>query len=128
MHSKPSPTPIVLGLRSELRGLLDPGKQSNGNQKTLKYACHVQAYEDEGKRKQLEEMYKQWPFFKTTMDMMAMVLAKADDSTVQLYEAKLVEPALHEVGEKLRESFRKSRDAVLRITGSGSVLGKGACR
>jgi phosphoenolpyruvate carboxylase len=71
-------------------------------------------------------MYKSWPFVKVTMDMMAMVLAKADDSTMQLYEGKLVDKSLHHVGEELRKSFRKTREAVLSIVGAGSVLGSGA--
>ena len=79
-----------------------------------------------GKRDAICAMYKDWPFFRVTLDMMAMVLAKADDSTVQLYEAKLVEPELHKVGEALRASFRKTRAAVLDIVGETSVLGSGA--
>ena len=71
-------------------------------------------------------MYKEWYFFKVTMDMMAMVLAKADDITMQLYEAKLVDPELHEIGDGLRKSFKAARSAVFDIVGAGSVLGSGA--
>ena len=74
----------------------------------------------------LDDMYAKWPFFKVTMDMMAMVLAKGDEMTLSMYEAKLVEPELHPVGNELRASFRKARQAVLSIVGDASVLGSGA--
>lgn len=79
-----------------------------------------------GQQATIAAMYKSWPFFKVTMDMMAMVLAKADDSTMQLYEDKLVDKSLHHIGKELRKSFRKTREAVLSIVGAGSVLGSGA--
>lgn len=81
---------------------------------------------EDGHRGAIDAMYKDWPFFKVTFDMIAMVLAKADDATVQLYEAKLVDPSLHPMGERLRESFRRTREAVLSIVGAESVLGSGA--
>lgn len=88
-------------------------------------AWRVQIRED-GRGDVLDAMYSKWPFFKVTMDMMAMVLAKGDEATLSLYEAKLVEPELHPVGEELRGSFRKARQAVLSIVGDESVLGSGA--
>lgn len=81
---------------------------------------------EDGRGDDLEAMYTTWPFFKVTMDMIAMVLAKGDESTVSLYEAKLVQPDLHFVGDNLRGSFATARQAVLSIVGNTSVLGSGA--
>lgn len=82
---------------------------------------------EDGRGDQLEAMYSTWPFFKVTMDMIAMVLAKGDESTVSLYEVKLVQPELHHVGDTLRGSFATARKAVLSIVGDTSVLGSGTC-
>eukprot|EP00892_Ulva_mutabilis_P004795 jgi/Ulvmu1/2688/UM014_0144.1 len=80
---------------------------------------------EDGRGDVLDAMYAKWPFFRVTMDMMAMVLAKGDEMTLSLYEAKLVDPELHPVGDELRASFRKARQAVLSIVGDQSVLGSG---
>lgn len=80
---------------------------------------------EDGRGEDLEAMYSTWPFFKVTMDMIAMVLAKGDESTVSLYEAKLVQPELHSVGDALRGSFQTARKSVLSIVGDKSVLGSG---
>lgn len=81
---------------------------------------------EDGRGEHLEAMYSKWPFFKVTMDMIAMVLAKGDESTVSLYEAKLVPQELYPVGNALRGSFATARTTVLSIVGSTSVLGSGA--
>lgn len=83
---------------------------------------------DGGRGKALDEMYTAWPFFRVTMDMMAMVLAKGDEVTLTMYEAKLAPKELHPVGEELRGSFRRAREAVLTIVGDASILGSGAAR
>lgn len=35
-------------------------------------------------------MYRDWPFFRSTMDLVQMVLAKADPRIVKLYDDMLV--------------------------------------
>lgn len=81
---------------------------------------------EDGRGDVLDAMYASWPFFRVTMDMMAMVLAKGDEATLSMYEAKLVDAQLHPVGDELRGSFRRARQAVLTIVGEASVLGSGA--
>jgi phosphoenolpyruvate carboxylase len=83
---------------------------------------------EDGRGDELERMYTTWPFFKVTMDMIAMVLAKGDESIVSLYENKLVASDLHAVGNELRSSFATARKAVLSIVGDTSVLGTGVAR
>lgn len=43
----------------------------------------VQAMIDSGKLGLLQQMYKEWPFFSVTMDMIEMVFAKADPRVAQ---------------------------------------------
>lgn len=39
---------------------------------------------DAGKLPLLQQMYKEWPFFSVTMDMIEMVFAKADPRVAQV--------------------------------------------
>lgn len=71
-------------------------------------------------------MYKAWPFFRVTLDMIAMVVAKADATTVKLYEEKLVRTDLKPIGADLRKAFHLARESLLSIIGNKSVLGSGA--
>jgi len=55
----------------------------------------------------LREMMQQWPFFKTYVDMLEMVLAKSDLRIASYYEQTLVEdPELLELGKSLRERLQ----------------------
>jgi hypothetical protein len=40
----------------------------------------------QGYGKTLQEMYVQWPFFQSTMDLIEMILAKADMRIAQVYD------------------------------------------
>lgn len=51
----------------------------------------------------LRDMMARWPFFKTYVDMLEMVLAKADLRIASYYEETLVEPAYKPLGQDLRE-------------------------
>ncbi|WP_148861956.1 phosphoenolpyruvate carboxylase [Marinobacter fonticola] len=51
----------------------------------------------------LREMMARWPFFKTYVDMLEMVLAKSDLRIANYYEKTLVEPDLQRLGEDLRQ-------------------------
>lgn len=50
----------------------------------------------------LHAMHAQWPFFTSFIDLIEMLLAKSDAAICAHYEAELVEPALHPLGQKLR--------------------------
>src|SRR5690606_36316627 len=61
-----------------------------------------QAFSD-GQEPVLREMLAQWPFFETHVDMMEMVLAKADLAIASYYEERLVPPELRPLGTALRQ-------------------------
>jgi phosphoenolpyruvate carboxylase len=67
-------------------------------------------------------MYQQWPFFKVTLDMVEMVLAKADPRITVLYERELVDPELHEFGAHLRQLFFLTENKLLEVTGHSNLL------
>ena len=70
----------------------------------------------------LAEMREQWPFFRTRIDMLEMVLAKADSDIAQLYDQRLVEPKLLHLGTHLRGLLSQACDVVLGLTGQSRLL------
>ena len=67
-------------------------------------------------------MREHWPFFRTRIDMLEMVLAKADIAIARLYDERLVEPHLRPLGEQLRDLLSQACDAVLGLTGQSQLL------
>ena len=47
-------------------------------------------------------MYRDWPFFRSTIDLIAMGLAKADAGIAAHYDRHLVPPEYRDLGEALR--------------------------
>ena len=61
-------------------------------------------------------MYEDWPFFQSTMDLVEMILAKADMRIASMYDAVLVtEPEERQLGQQLRNKFLQTVDAVLEV-------------
>ena len=81
-----------------------------------------QQMKDDGKMGTLRAMYQGWPFFKVTMDLIEMVLAKADPAVAAYYEKELVEPSLHAFGAQLRQALKATTDIVLEITEHPDLL------
>src|SRR5690606_30442712 len=61
---------------------------------------------EEGQLEELQAMYRGWPFFRSTMDLVAMVLAKASPDIAAHYDQQLVPPALRALGEQLRRQLQ----------------------
>ncbi len=56
-------------------------------------------------RKILYDMEKNWPFFNSMLDMLDMVISKADPEISKIYEEFLADKKLKRVGKKLRFQF-----------------------
>ncbi len=82
----------------------------------------LQAAIDNGKLNQLHEMYADWPFFTSYVDMLEMVLAKSDAVIAQYYTERLVPKALQPLGEKLRDRLVETIEGVLQIKQSAELL------
>lgn len=78
---------------------------------------------ERGEMHLLHEMREHWPFFRTRIDMLEMVLAKADAGIARLYDERLVEENLRPLGQQLRDLLSQASDAVLRLTGQAQLLG-----
>ena len=70
----------------------------------------------------LRSMYAQWPFFRSTIDLFEMVLAKAEPQIAEHYDRQLVSADLRPVGAEMRQRLGRAVDAVLRITGHEVLL------
>ncbi|KAI8914076.1 phosphoenolpyruvate carboxylase [Powellomyces hirtus] len=70
----------------------------------------------DGKLETLRAMYKNWPFFKSTLDLIAMTLAKADPRVSEYYDKNLAPPELHELGAYLRSRLQKCIHLIKQIS------------
>ncbi len=70
----------------------------------------------------LQTMYKDWPFFRAVIDLIAMVLAKAEPQIAAHYDALLVAPELQPLGETLRAQLGNATRAVLAVMQSKDLL------
>jgi phosphoenolpyruvate carboxylase len=75
-----------------------------------------------GERDVLRELYREWPFFRSTIDLIAMVLAKADARIAAEYDRQLVPLELQPIGEDLRRRLDETVGAVLEVTGRKELL------
>ncbi|AHG42207.1 phosphoenolpyruvate carboxylase [Pseudomonas syringae CC1557] len=70
----------------------------------------------------LAQMREQWPFFRTRIDMLEMVLAKADADIARLYDERLVPVELQHLGSHLRDLLSQACKVVLGLTGQTQLL------
>jgi len=71
----------------------------------------------------LRKMYLEWPFFRSFMDLIEMVLAKADTHIAAKYDEVLVpDPDMHAIGSELRRRLQHTIALVMRVSGSRRLL------
>lgn len=83
--------------------------------------CLEQALAD-GHGDQLSNMYRQWPFFRSTVDLIEMVTAKADPASSTRYDERLVPKELWPLGTDLRNRLRVTIESLLQISGHAKLL------
>ena len=67
-------------------------------------------------RKALYDMERNWPFFNSMLDMLDMVISKADPEISKIYEDYLADEDLKRVGKKLRFQFDVIKELNKKIT------------
>ncbi|ONK66264.1 uncharacterized protein A4U43_C06F5910 [Asparagus officinalis] len=72
---------------------------------------------DKGYQEDLRAMYEEWPFFQSTIDLIEMVLAKADTSITKHYDEVLVSENRRGLGEKLRTELVATEKFILAVGG-----------
>jgi phosphoenolpyruvate carboxylase len=71
----------------------------------------------------LQSMYREWPFFRATVDNAELALAKTDLGIAEHY-AGLADDSesLARIGSMIADEFRRTRAAILEITGNAELL------
>ncbi|MCB0206170.1 MAG: phosphoenolpyruvate carboxylase, partial [Anaerolineae bacterium] len=85
-------------------------------------ALETWASDDSGRWALLAEMYRDWAFFRTTVDNAQMSLRKADMHIAQLYASLADEKVREEVFPRISAEYARAEQSVLRITGLGELL------
>jgi len=75
-----------------------------------------------GERDRLRTMYLEWPHFHSMLDLLAMVLAKADARIAAEYDRRLVPAQLQALGAELRARLRRAIETVLDASGHSELL------
>ena len=70
----------------------------------------------------LEAMIQDWPFFSSFIDLIEMVLGKADAEICHYYEQQLVPKELHELGHQLRGDLKDLEVLLNKIKGQNALL------
>jgi phosphoenolpyruvate carboxylase len=81
---------------------------------------------DAGDLQVVREMYEKWPFFRSTLDLIAMVLAESDARIAAEYDRRLVPADLQPVGTDLRSRLDSTIRSVLTATGKERLLTENA--
>jgi len=77
---------------------------------------------DAGKQAQLRQMMEAWPFFLARVEMLEMVLSKADVDIARFYEQRLASADLWPLGERLRAALAQATAVVLQLRDSDALL------
>jgi phosphoenolpyruvate carboxylase len=77
---------------------------------------------ERGDSDHLRRMYQDWSHFRSVIDLMEMVLAKADARIASEYDRQLVPEPLHPLGAELRERLQRASRALLWVTGHQELL------
>ena len=70
----------------------------------------------------LAAMMEEWPFFRSTIELIEMVLAKTDAKIAAYYDRLLVPEQLRPIGETLRARLETTIELVKRVTGHERLL------
>jgi phosphoenolpyruvate carboxylase len=73
-------------------------------------------------RRLFREMYREWPFFRSLIQLLEIALGKADPWIAAEYDRRLAPEALRGFGADLRQRLHAATDAVIAIAGGGKLL------
>ncbi|KGN51545.1 phosphoenolpyruvate carboxylase 4-like isoform X1 [Cucumis sativus] len=71
---------------------------------------------EKGHTEELKSMYKEWPFFQSTLDLIEMVLGKADTHIAKHYDEVLVSECRRKIGSTLRKELVETEKFVLVVS------------
>ena len=77
---------------------------------------------EEGHLESLRDMERDWPFFRSRLSMLEIVLTKTDLSVATFYDQLLVEESLRSIGSKLRDQLRADMESLKELLNSEVLL------
>ena len=72
--------------------------------------------------KVVNDMFSEWPFYRSRLSMLDMVFHKADPRISEAYDERLVPSELKHFGESLRTELKESISSLLAITGDDDIM------
>jgi len=82
----------------------------------------LKAMFDKGLESELQKMYVDWPFFHSTLDLVQMVLYKADPQIARWYTSSLVPAELQSLGVELEQELETCIACILKVTKQQSLM------
>lgn len=76
----------------------------------------------QGKQPLLTEMYERWPFFRSYIELLEMLMAKTDAQISAYYEKRLVSAELGVLGSSLRQRLVAMQELVLQMKQQSELL------
>ncbi|MEM7135814.1 MAG: phosphoenolpyruvate carboxylase [Myxococcota bacterium] len=77
---------------------------------------------EQGALPELRAMAAEWPFFQSTLSLVELALAKADERIASRYDALLTPPELSDIGANLRGRLTEMRALLLNVLNRESLL------
>lgn len=86
------------------------------------YRTFLKSFKGKGE-KELRQMYRDWPFFRSMIDLLEMSMMKADMHIAQQYANMTKSSAIREkIFGRIEEEYRWTRAAILEVTGQKELL------
>jgi phosphoenolpyruvate carboxylase len=77
---------------------------------------------EEGEEASVRQLAKEWPFFRSLLDLLEMVLSKADPDIAAYYDRVLVPDELKALGQELRASCRRTIGTIVKAKHGEQLL------
>lgn len=99
--------PAWLGADEALAHVIECSKDTGASQQDLERV------------ETLRQMYAEWPFFSTYIDMLDMIIGKTDSDIAAYYDKQLVDPELQPIGAELRARLQTIDQSLKEIKPTG---------
>ena len=80
------------------------------------------AYAQANHADEIQLMLKEWPFFSSFVDLLEMVVGKADSKICEHYEKQLVAENLHPLGQTMRQRLNALEEQLNTLKGQSTLL------
>ena len=82
----------------------------------------IDSVKNKDNEKVVNEMFTEWPFYRSRLSMLDMVFYKADPRISEAYDERLVPDELKHFGDALRKELKQSITSLLELTGEEDIM------